>query len=79
MPILLKEFEFTESESQVYLEIQMKGVTPLKTDIYCNDLYLKVNSPPFFFELDLKFPIDSEESLASLGENCVKFTLKKVE
>ncbi len=43
-----------------------------------NDSYLKVNFPPYLFELDLLHPIDHQASIASVGNGVVKFTLAKV-
>ncbi|KAK5666285.1 hypothetical protein QVD99_007046 [Batrachochytrium dendrobatidis] len=42
-----------------------------------NDVYIKINFPPFFFELDLESTIDSQASIASVGNGMVVFTLVK--
>ncbi len=80
MPIAVKDYEFTETEQFIHITVSFPTISPSKADIYCNDNYLKINSSPYIFELDLLHDIDSEssETLASVGDNCVKFCLKKV-
>jgi hypothetical protein len=39
---------------------------------------VRVNFPPYLFELDLAHAIDSRASIAAVGEGLVKFTLIKV-
>ncbi|KAI9140358.1 hypothetical protein BKA69DRAFT_521024 [Paraphysoderma sedebokerense] len=79
MPILLKEYTWTETLSTAYLTVPIKSVNPNKADIYSNDVYVKINYPPYLFELDLLHDIDDESSIASIGNDCVKFELQKVE
>ncbi|KAJ1565325.1 Dynein assembly factor 4, axonemal, partial [Cladochytrium tenue] len=44
-----------------------------------NDLYLKVNCPPFLFEADLAAPIDADASVAVFKDGAVEFTLEKID
>ncbi|KAI8822538.1 uncharacterized protein EV422DRAFT_524364 [Fimicolochytrium jonesii] len=77
MPIIIKEYTWTESSTHVYLTIPLKGANPKKTDVYVNDVYVKVNFPPYFFELDLAHEVDSENAVATIGNGCAKLELPK--
>ena len=35
MPIIIKEYEFTETDETIYLSIPLKGVSSVKADVYC--------------------------------------------
>jgi hypothetical protein len=77
--ILLKDFEFNETATHVYLTIPWPCRISSKTaDIYANDLYLKVNSPPHFFEADLLHNVNETDSIATIDERKIKFSLVKV-
>ncbi|KAJ3146155.1 Dynein assembly factor 4, axonemal, partial [Geranomyces variabilis] len=77
MPILIKDYSWTESESHVYLTVPLKGANPKKTDVYVNDVYVKINFPPYFFELDLHEKVDGEAAVATIGNGCAKLELPK--
>ncbi|KAJ3411652.1 Dynein assembly factor 4, axonemal [Chytridiales sp. JEL 0842] len=79
MPIVVKQYEFTETEDTAFVELHLNGVNGSKTDIYCNDLYIKVNFPPYFFEADLFDYVNPDISTAVVGNGSVKFTLNKRE
>ncbi|KAJ3021259.1 Dynein assembly factor 4, axonemal [Thoreauomyces humboldtii] len=78
MPILIKDFTWTESDSHVYLNVPLKGANPKKMDVYVNDTYAKINFPPYFFELDLKEEVDSQAAVATIGNGCAKLEMPKV-
>ncbi|KAJ3185845.1 Dynein assembly factor 4, axonemal [Gaertneriomyces sp. JEL0708] len=77
MPIIIKDFTWDQTLSHVYVTVPLKGANPKKTDVYVNDVYLKVNFPPYFFELDLYAEVDSEHALATVGGGCATFELPK--
>ncbi|KAJ3163769.1 Dynein assembly factor 4, axonemal [Geranomyces variabilis] len=77
MPILIKDYSWTESESHVYLTVPLKGANPKKTDVYVNDVYVKINFPPYLFELDLHDKVDGEAAVATIGNGCAKLELPK--
>ncbi|KAJ3071100.1 Dynein assembly factor 4, axonemal [Podochytrium sp. JEL0797] len=79
MPIVIKQQDFTETADRVLVSVPLNGVKADKADIYANDLYIKINFPPFFYETDLLHAIDPEESEAVVGDGCVKFSMKKVD
>ncbi|KAJ3052827.1 Dynein assembly factor 4, axonemal [Rhizophlyctis rosea] len=77
MPIVIKDYTWTESDETVYITVPLKGINANKADFYANDEYIKVNYPPHFFELDLYASVDSESAVAAVGDGSVKFTLTK--
>ncbi|KAJ1342078.1 hypothetical protein BSLG_003395 [Batrachochytrium salamandrivorans] len=77
MPILLKEYTFSQNELELFVSVPLGGANASKVDVYCNDVYIKINFAPFFFELDLNGTIDPEISVASVGNGVVTFTLVK--
>ncbi|KAJ3071435.1 hypothetical protein HK102_006442, partial [Quaeritorhiza haematococci] len=79
MPVVLKDFSWSETPTTIDIEIPVKGVLPSKADIYSNESYIKVNSAPYFFELDLSHSVNPEESVATVGNDVVRFSLKKTE
>lgn len=79
MPILIKDYEVTEQEDKLFISVELKNVQSSKTDIYSNSCFIKINFPPYFFELDLWGKIDSESSVASVGDGKVLFSLVKVD
>ena len=96
MPIITKDYTYTQNSETLYIQVPLKGVQASKADIYCkwlfyyyftlnlfkyfiaNDLYIKINFPPFFFHLDLLYPVNSDSSAAHVGNGVVKFELAKV-
>lgn len=43
-----------------------------------NDVYIKANYPPYFFELDLFEAVNDEHSKVTTGEGYIRFQLIKV-
>ncbi|XP_043934896.1 dynein axonemal assembly factor 4 isoform X2 [Protopterus annectens] len=79
MPLLVKDYTWTQTPSLLYITVPLKGVGPGKVDILCSENYLKVNFPPFLFEVFLCAPIDDTKSSAKVGNGVVVFTLYKKE
>ncbi|MBN3270966.1 DAAF4 factor, partial [Polyodon spathula] len=79
MPLIVKDYSWTQTEALVYINVPLKGVTVGKVDIFSTDEYLKVNFPPFLFEVILYAPIDDNKSVAKIGNGVVIFTLYKKE
>eukprot|EP00035_Acanthoeca_spectabilis_P023904 m.451469 g.451469 ORF g.451469 m.451469 type:complete len:382 (+) comp20161_c0_seq1:29-1174(+) len=78
MPIKVEDFSWSETEQMVFITVPLKGVKPAKADVYSNELYIKVNYPPFFFEADLYDAIDDSTSSATVGKGAVEFKLQKL-
>ncbi|XP_067873717.1 dynein assembly factor 4, axonemal isoform X2 [Heterodontus francisci] len=79
MPLLVKDYTWDQTETQVFITVPLKGVRTGKADIFCAEDYLKVNFPPFLFEVVLYASIDESKSSAKVGNGVVIFTLFKKE
>ncbi|KAJ3300077.1 Dynein assembly factor 4, axonemal [Borealophlyctis nickersoniae] len=79
MPIYIKDYSWSETDDEVYVSVPLKGVRASKADVYSNDVYIKVNFPPYLFEIDLFAPIDADAAVATVGDGYVKFVLPKQE
>ncbi|XP_072888939.1 dynein axonemal assembly factor 4 isoform X2 [Hemitrygon akajei] len=79
MPVLVKDYTWEQVESEVFITVPLKGVSAGKADIFCAEDYVKVNFPPFLFEVLLYASIDESKSSAQLGNGAVIFTLHKRE
>jgi len=42
MPVLVKDYQWSETKEEVFITVPLKGVKGLKTDIFCTEDYLKV-------------------------------------
>ncbi|XP_043532981.1 dynein assembly factor 4, axonemal [Chiloscyllium plagiosum] len=79
MPLQVKGYTWDQVDSQVFITVPLKGVRAGKADIFCTEDYLKVNFPPFLFEVILFASIDESKSSAKVGNDVVIFTLCKKE
>ena len=79
MPILVKDYNWSETLETVNIDVPLKGVNSKKADIFCSDEFIKVNFPPFLFEALLFSEIDDEKSTAKIRDGLISFTLKKKE
>ncbi|KND03858.1 uncharacterized protein SPPG_01312 [Spizellomyces punctatus DAOM BR117] len=78
MPIIVRDYTWTQTSSCVYITVPLRGANPKKADVYVNDAYLKINFPPYLFELDLFDQIDTDKAVVSVGNGCTKFELPKL-
>ncbi|KAM6202774.1 dynein axonemal assembly factor 4 [Rhynchocyon petersi] len=79
MPVQVSDFSWQQTETAVFLSLPLRGVCVRDADVFCTETYLKVNYPPFLFEVFLYAPIDNERSKAKIGNDAVVFTLYKKE
>lgn len=79
MPIIVKEFDFEETEELLVITLSLYNTPPKDVDIYINSCYVKVNYIPFFFELDLAQDLDHLNSYASIGDGIIKLSLLKIQ
>ena len=77
MPIIIKDFVWRETETEVLITVPLKGVKPHKADIFSTDEYIKVNFPPFLFEVQLFAPVVEEQCTAKVGNGKIDFRLVK--
>lgn len=77
MPIVVKDFTWRETEEEVELSLPLKGAKPSGVDVFSTDEYIKVNYPPFLFELQLFAPVVEEQCSVRIGNGMVEFRLVK--
>ncbi|XP_071964724.1 dynein axonemal assembly factor 4-like [Antedon mediterranea] len=77
MPIAVKDYVWDETEVSIHITIPLKGVKSSKADIFLTDDYLKVNYPPYLFEVLLFKPVDDNKGTAQIGEGTIVFNLVK--
>ncbi|XP_065191459.1 dynein axonemal assembly factor 4-like [Sycon ciliatum] len=79
MPISVKDYEWSETLTEVQITVPLKGVAPGKVDILSTDTYVKVSYPPFLFEVIYYDEVNEAEGQARVGNGVVQMTLKKKE
>ncbi|XP_059124213.1 dynein axonemal assembly factor 4 isoform X2 [Peromyscus eremicus] len=79
MPVRVSEFTWQQTPAAVFLSLPLRGVCVRDADVFCGESYLKVNFPPFLFEVFLYAPIDDGSSRAKIGNDMILFTLYKKE
>lgn len=79
MPIVVKDYTWRETEHEVTITLPLKGVRSSKADIFSTNRYIKVNYPPYLFEVHLHAPVLEEQCTAKIGNGVVDFQLTKEE
>lgn len=77
MPIL-PDFKWRESEAWVKIDVELRTVNPATADITTTECFVKVNSYPFLYQVDLEGEIDTNESTGVVDKTGVHFHLIKV-
>ena len=79
MPILVKDYTWRETEAEVDIVLPLKGAKASSADIVSTERYIKVNYPPYLFEVYLHAPVAEERCTVKLGNGVVEFRLVKKE
>ncbi|XP_023669874.2 dynein axonemal assembly factor 4 [Paramormyrops kingsleyae] len=79
MPLLVKDYSWTQTPSSICLTIPLKRANPRKVDVFATDEYLKVHFPPFLLEVFFSEAIDDDTSVAKIGNGVAVLTLRKKE
>nr|XP_036876883.1 dynein assembly factor 4, axonemal isoform X5 [Manis javanica] len=79
MPLQVSDYSWQQTNAAVFISVPLRGVCVRDADVFCTESYLKVNCPPFLFEVFLYAPIDDENSKAKIGNDTIVFTLYKKE
>ncbi|CAK8693863.1 unnamed protein product [Clavelina lepadiformis] len=79
MPIIVKDYQWSETDEKMFVQVPLKGVKQSKADIFCTEEFVKVSFPPFLFEALLFAPIDDDKSTATIRDGSVTFNLLKKE
>ncbi|XP_062948162.1 dynein axonemal assembly factor 4 isoform X2 [Cynocephalus volans] len=79
MPLQISDYSWQQTKTAVFVSLPLRGVCVRDADVFCTENYLKVNFPPFLFEVFLYAPIDDASSKAKIGNDTIVFTLYKKE
>ncbi|XP_037030503.1 dynein assembly factor 4, axonemal-like [Bradysia coprophila] len=78
MPILIKDYNWSQTDNQIVVKVPLKGVHKHPAvDIFTYETFIKINCSPFYFEVLLLHPIDETNSRCKILENEAKFILFK--
>eukprot|EP01137_Pigoraptor_chileana_P035821 Opistho-2@30450 len=77
MPLPVRDFTWDQTDAEVHVTVPLKGVKPAKADVFATDCYVKINYPPYLFEVDLYSEIEEPQSVATFDDGCVKLRLVK--
>ncbi|XP_008327371.1 dynein assembly factor 4, axonemal-like [Cynoglossus semilaevis] len=77
MPLLVKDYSWTQTETTVHIYVPLKGARAGKVDIVCTDEYLKMNYPPFLFEVFFFESVDNDKSTSKVGNGVAVISLPK--
>ena len=76
MPLVIKEYSWTQTPLKVSLEVPLTSTH--NVDIFITEEYLKISALPYFFEAFLPQKIDVDQSCATKTETSVRFELFKL-
>lgn len=79
MPIAVRDYTWKESDVDLTITIPLKGVKGSKSDIFSSNQYIKVNYPPYLFEVHLFALVVEEKCVAKVGNGVIEFVLVKEE
>eukprot|EP00106_Octopus_bimaculoides_P005017 XP_014772459.1 PREDICTED: dyslexia susceptibility 1 candidate gene 1 protein homolog [Octopus bimaculoides] len=78
MPVLVKDYEWEETETNILIKVALKGIHSSKAGVLTSREYLKVNYRPFLFECFLREKVDNAASSVQLKNGEVVFLLLKL-
>ena len=67
-----------ETDAEVIVRVDIKGVPRSSLDVFASSCYLKVNAPPYLFSCDLEGEIDDAECVATVDAAGVSFRCPKL-
>ncbi|KOB77170.1 putative heat shock protein 70 HSP70 [Operophtera brumata] len=79
MPILVKDFTWTQTDDTVHIRIPIKAVTREKVDLFTADSYIKAHYSPFLFEAFLLHDVDNDNSKCIVSDDLITLDLCKRE
>lgn len=77
MPIIVKDYVWSQNEESVFVHLSLRGVHPSKVDIFTCDNYIKVNFEKYLCEIFLHQNVIDSESKCLLDDKDVSFELRK--
>ncbi|XP_053690076.1 dynein axonemal assembly factor 4-like [Sabethes cyaneus] len=79
MPVILKNHTWEQTPEQVTIRVPFPDNRLCRDEVFTSVQLLKINKPPYYWEVLLKYPVQDENSRCLLLENEVIFILQKVE
>ncbi|VVC95812.1 unnamed protein product [Leptidea sinapis] len=79
MPILVKDYTWTQSCSIINIRIPLEPVYREKVDLFTTDKYVKAHFSPFLFEIFLLHEVDSTKGKCIISEDLILLELHKKE
>ncbi|XP_063828341.1 dynein axonemal assembly factor 4-like [Ostrinia nubilalis] len=79
MPIIVKDFTWTQTTQALNIRIPISPVKHEKVDIFTTDSYIKANYNPFLFEIFLLHDVDSSKGKCVVQEDIIVIDLVKRE
>ncbi|XP_014365012.2 dynein axonemal assembly factor 4 [Papilio machaon] len=77
MPILVKDFTWTQSPTNLQIKIPSKSTNKNNIDVFTTDTYIKIHFNPFLFEIFLLHDVDNERSKCIVQEESIVLELIK--
>lgn len=79
MPILVKDFTWTQTDDTVHIRVPIKAVKREKVDLFTADSYIKAHFSPFLFEAFLLHDVDNDRSKCIVADDLITLDLCKKE
>lgn len=79
MPIIIKDFNWNQTENTLTIKIPLRSVHPSKCDVLYTKCYIKASFEQYFFEAFLSHEIDPKRSVCTLTPKDIVFELIKYE
>ncbi|CAH2039283.1 unnamed protein product, partial [Iphiclides podalirius] len=77
MPILVKDFMWTQTPSSLNIRIPLNSTNRNKPDVFTTDSYIKIHYNPFLFEVFLLYDVDSSKGTCTVQDDLIVLDLVK--
>ncbi|CAH0693953.1 unnamed protein product [Spodoptera exigua] len=79
MPILVKDFTWSQTNNVVHIRVPLNPVAHEKVDLFPTEKYIKANFSPFLFEVFPLYDVDIKKSKCFVKEDVIILDLMKYE
>ncbi|XP_004931609.3 dynein axonemal assembly factor 4 [Bombyx mori] len=77
MPIIVKDFTWTQTETTVHIRIPLNPGKHDKVDLFTTDSYIKAHFKPFLFEVFLRYDVNISKSKCIINDDEITLDLLK--
>lgn len=77
MPILVKDYSWIQSSTNIHIRVPLDPVYKEKVDLFTTDRYIKANFSPFLFEIFLFHDVDIKRSKCIVKDDVILLDLVK--